>query len=262
MHNIDYVNSLISRYKTAAIDQHLSPNETMNNEWYFPVGRSAVDNILLGCLASGITDVRSVLDVPCGHGRVLRHLVALFEGSKFHACDLDQDGVEFCASTFGATPIVSRAELTEVDFGTTFDLIWVGSLFTHTSRELTKRWMTHLARFLSPNGIIVATLHGRWCERVHTVAPYIAQERWETILRDYRATGHGYSDYSNEETHSYIEGSYGISLTRPRVTLEDIETIPGVRIHSYRERAWVDHQDVIVFGRPAYDVPWPWMTAA
>ncbi len=257
MHNLDYINSLVTRYQSTVVEQRLSPSETMNDQWYFPVGRSAVDNILMACLTAGITKVRSVLDVPCGHGRVLRHLVALFEGAKFHACDLDRDGVEFCASAFGATPVVSRAELSEVDFGTTFDLIWVGSLFTHTSRELTRKWMTHLARFLSPTGIIVATLHGRWCEHVYAVAPYIAGERWEVILRDYRAVGHGYSDYSRQENHTYIEGSYGVSLARPHITLQDVETIPGVRIYSYRERAWADHQDVIVFGCPAWDKPWP-----
>jgi len=257
MNNLNYVTSLMSRYQSATIEQRLSPADTMSGESYFSVGRSAVDNILMACLSAGLADVRSVLDIPCGHGRVLRHLTALFDGAKFHACDLDRAGVEFCAGTFGATPVVSRDELSEVDFGTTFDLIWVGSLFTHTSREVTRRWMTHLARFLSPTGIVVATLHGRWCEHVYDIIPYIAAERWEIILQGYRASGYGFSDYSDQENHAYVKGSYGISLALPHVILRDIETIPNVRIHSYRERAWANHHDVVAFGRPAHDEKWP-----
>jgi SAM-dependent methyltransferase len=259
MHNFDFVRRRLEQYRAATVDARISPNDSMNNQWYFEVGRSAVDNIALGCLAGNIHSVTKVLDLPCGHGRVLRHLVALFPDAEFHACDLDRDGVNWCASTFGATPIHSRAELTEVDLGSNFNLIWIGSLFTHTSRDVTRRWMAHIAQFLAPRGIVVATLHGRWSEHVHTVSPYVAQEGWEGILADYRDTGYGYRDYSPQETNTSIEGGYGVSLALPHVILHDVEAIPGIRIHVYRERAWADHHDVLVFGKPSYDKPWPGM---
>jgi hypothetical protein len=44
-----------------------------------------------------------------------------------------------------------------------------------------------------------------------------------------------------------------VSLARPHVIVRMVEQIPGVRILLYAERAWADHQDVIAFGRPAFD---------
>ncbi|MBN2577687.1 MAG: class I SAM-dependent methyltransferase [Pirellulales bacterium] len=257
MYNFSYIQSLMEHYQAATVSQEISPNDTMNNQWYFDIGRSAIEVITTACMAAPIHAVKKVLDVPCGHGRVLRHLIHLFPGAEYHACDLDQDGVEFCASTFGALPIHSQEDLSAVDFGCQYDLIWVGSLFTHTARDITKKWMAHLAKFLSPYGIAVCTVHGRWCPSVYTVFPYLAEDRWREIVKEYSSSGYGYRDYSRAESHSFISGSYGVSLAKPHATIQNVEDIPGVRIYLYLERGWGDHHDVVAFGRPAYDEPWP-----
>ncbi len=263
MYNYDYVQGLLKNYHSADISKIVSANETMMDQWYFAMGGFAVEAIALAVMASRIHHhmqgpaVSKVLDLPCGHGRVLRHLVHLFPEAEIHACDLDRDGVTFCASTFGARPIFSQEELSDVDFGCQYDVIWVGSLFTHTSRDITKRWMAHLAKFLSPQGIVVATLHGRWSQFVHKVAPYIREDRWKEILQDYSSTGYGYRDYYKEESHRFISGSYGISIAKPHVTIMDVEEIPNTRIFLYLERGWGDHHDVVAFGRPSYAELWP-----
>ena len=117
--------------------------------------------------------------------------------------------------------------------------------------------MAHLAMLLSPTGIVVATVHGRWCEHAYAKAKYIVKDKWDNAIRDYRATGYGYASYSRDENHDYIDTEYGVSISRPDITIQDVETIPGVRIYAYMERAWADHQDVVVFGRPAFDTRWP-----
>ena len=237
----------------------MSPTETMYDQWYLSIGEDAMHNVALACLSAKIQRVDRVLDLPCGHGRVTRHLVKFFPDAEVHACDLDIDGVRFCAETFGAVPIESVAELTDVTFPCQYDVIWVGSLFTHVDRKTTNKWMTHLAGFLSPQGIIVATLHGRFSEQVHTLYPYIGEDRWSKIMEEYRAHGHGYCDYVQAESHSFIAGSYGISLSKPHVTIRDVEDIRGVRILLYRERGWADHHDVLVLGKPSFDDKWPGM---
>jgi SAM-dependent methyltransferase len=259
MFNLNYIHGLLNHYEAAKVSTSLSPTDTMRDQWYFQVGRSAVEVILAALAASKLQRVRKVLDIPCGHGRVLRHLVCLFPDAEVHACDLDKAGVNYCASAFGVRPIYSQEELTAVDFGAEYDLIWVGSLFTHTARETTRRWAAHLAKFLSPHGIVVATFHGRWNQHVHKVAPYIGQERWLEILRDYSAQGYGYRDYTRAESHPFIAGSYGVSLAKPQAVVRDLEDIPGVRLYLYLERGWSDTQDVVAYGRPAYDELWPSM---
>jgi cyclopropane fatty-acyl-phospholipid synthase-like methyltransferase len=259
MHNSELILDMIKNYDATAIEKQISPNDAMNNEWYFSVGRSAVEVIIAACTSSTIQAVNNILDLPCGHGRVLRHLVRLFPKSKIDACDLDMDGVNFCATTFGANPTYSHEELTEVDFPNRYDIIWIGSLFTHTSQEVTSRWLAHLSKFLTPQGIIIATFHGRWCQYVHQVAPYIKEDAWQGILNDYSSMGYGYRDYLREENHPFIQGAYGISLVKPHVTIQILENIPDIRIFLYMERGWADHQDVVVFGHPSFNKLWPGM---
>lgn len=256
MFNQNFIHGLAQHYEAAKVNTTLSPTDTMNDKWYFEVGRSAVEVILAALAACKLQRVGRVLDMGCGHGRVLRHLVCLFPGAEIHACDLDKAGVEYCASAFNVRPIYSQEELTRVDFGAQYDLIWVGSLFTHTARDTTRRFAAHLAKFLTPNGIVVATLHGRWCQHVHKVAPYIRKEGWEEISSGFAQQGYGYGDYSRTETHPFIAGRYGVSLAMPHVVVRDLEDIPGVRIYLYLERGWADVQDVVAFGRPAYDERW------
>ena len=55
-----------------------------------------------------VADVKRILDLPCGHGRVLRYLSAAFPEAEITACDIMREGVDFCASTFGAIPVYSQ----------------------------------------------------------------------------------------------------------------------------------------------------------
>ncbi len=256
MYNRELIETALRNYAASQVDQEISPNDLMNNQWYIEVGRSAVEVIAAGMMSSYLHKVERVLDLPCGHGRVLRHLVQMFPDAKFYACDLDTDGVEYCAQKYGAVPLHSKPELGRMDFGTLFDLIWVGSLFTHVAEEQTARWMAHLAKYLTPCGIIVATTHGRWCERVHQTSPYIGPERWQTVMEGYRSRGYGYADYVVEESSQYLPGNYGISMSRASTIIDMVERIEDVRLFSYTERAWADHQDVVVYGKPAFDKAW------
>ena len=73
----------------------------------------------------------SILDFVCGHGRVLRSLAADFPRAGLTAADVDSGGVNFCAKTFGAVPMYFNTDFSRLVFNTKFDLIWVGSVFTH-----------------------------------------------------------------------------------------------------------------------------------
>ena len=252
MFNLALVNQIEADYVSREINRNISPNDAMQNQWYFDVGRSAFEVMKGAILSSFLPSVGRVLDLPCGHGRVLRHLRTMFPDIPIDACDLDKDAVDFCVSNFGANPIYSKEDLTQVDFKNNYDLIWIGSLFSHTSKEITQKWMEHLSGFLSKYGIIVATLIGRRGIDIHKKYPYIAEESWNKILVDYNKFGYGYHDYATDENHDYISGSYGISLARPSVIVEIIESIPSVRLYSFSERGWVDHQDVVVFGKPSF----------
>lgn len=252
--NFDVLKDAIENYSSSALDMTISPTDTMGGkEHYFFIGASAAEVILSAISASQLTRVEQVLDLPCGHGRVLRHLVRMFPSAKFDACDLDTAGVKFCASQFGAKPVHSKAELTELRLRESYDLIWIGSLFTHTPLHLTKRWLGFLANHLSATGILVATFHGRWTTRLHQAAPHIDENSWNLILKECDETGYGYQNYPAGLAHGFTDGNYGVSLAKPSKILEIAENIPDTRIFTYTERAWGHHQDVLVLGKPKWN---------
>lgn len=245
-------------YDPASVDMTLSPSETMADDYYFAVGQSAIECIDLALAAAKRRDPTHILDMPSGHGRVLRHLARRFPEATLDACDLDRDGIDFCARQFGATPILSNPDLTTVSFQRTYDLIWVGSLLTHVSRPLFEQWSTFLATLLSPNGLIVASMHGRYSETVQKTHPYISHEIWNRrILPDLQSTGYGFAPYEtgDEGLHGFIENDYGISVARPSEVMRIIEAVPGVRVQFFSERAWIQHHDIVAFGPPSYDAP-------
>src|SRR5262249_45606967 len=88
----------------------ISPDERMPTTdvaGYLAVGESALKAIRLALLTARAPQPGEILDLPCGHGRVLRWLAAAFPEARLTACDLLRDGVDFCASAFGAAPIYS-----------------------------------------------------------------------------------------------------------------------------------------------------------
>ncbi|MEP0201383.1 MAG: class I SAM-dependent methyltransferase [Halioglobus sp.] len=113
MRNFKIIQRFYDNYHGSTVDTQMSPKETMNSRWYFEIGSSAVEIMIAACVASNIQKIERVLDLPCGHGCVLRHLVNLFSGAQLDACDLYGEGVDFCAATSGANPIHSLPELTD-----------------------------------------------------------------------------------------------------------------------------------------------------
>ena len=180
---------LVVCYKGAHVSRVIDLADEMwagGKNWYFPVGESALMAIFVGLLSSRLTRVQSVLDLPCGHGRVARHLRAAFPAAEITFCDINRPGVDFCAREFAGCGISSHEELTNTPLSL-FDVIWVGSLFTHVSRDRTSRWLAYLAQHLSKNGILVATFHGVWSVEVQKTHPLIGQMQWTSILEQFSA---------------------------------------------------------------------------
>lgn len=58
---------MLADYDASKVDATLSLKETMGGHNYMWVGSSAAEIIMMSVLASRLTEVRSVLDLPCGH---------------------------------------------------------------------------------------------------------------------------------------------------------------------------------------------------
>src|SRR5262245_38284150 len=108
-------------------------------ESYLSVTYSAIAQIGHAMTACGITSFERVLDLPCGHGRAMRGLRAAFPEAELTACDVNREGVDFCAERFGAVPVYSDPDPERIPLEGTYDLIWVGSLLTHLDAEACMR---------------------------------------------------------------------------------------------------------------------------
>ena len=243
----------------AGIIEEIAPDDAMfagSEDHYFMVGRTALEWIRIAMLAAGKDTVGSILDLPCGHGRVLRTLKAAFPEARLAACDISQPGVDFCAATFGATPIYGMEEPDEIELPKQeYDLAFCGSLFTHVSAE---RWRDFLELFhgsLAPGGLLLFSSHGR----EHAA---MLQEDWfeigltdeqnQSILDQYDRIGFGYEEFEPENLNpklpTALHANYGISLATPSWVCSQVEAIDGFRVVLYTECAWprdAAPQDVI-----------------
>jgi len=210
---------------------------------YFKVGLSAVSVMDEALGRAGIGEVRTILDFPCGHGRVLRFLVHRFPGAGITACELDRAAVDFCAGRFGAKPFYSSTDLGSLDLGRQFDLIWCGSLVTHLSAGPITELLRLFRRHLAPGGLMIFTTHGDFVARRLPGKDFdygLTDDQIARITAEYEREGFAYTDYPDRE-------SYGISLTSPAWVRERAREIGGLREVYFRERAWDEHQDAYGF---------------
>lgn len=162
----DTMNSLRATLEEQPADviAEISPKDTMHKRGprgYERAGQMALRSVRLAMLAAGKARLESILDFGCGHGRMLRALQAGFPSASLAACDINRDGVDFCARTFGATPVYSSTNPAEISIDGTFDLIWCNSFFTHVDREGWDRFLPFLGSLLAPDGIFIFTTAGR-----------------------------------------------------------------------------------------------------
>jgi len=196
---------------------------------YWVNGRAAIDVLLSAMLAAQRTEFAAVLDLPCGGGRVTRHLVAFFPDSVIYASDIDAERQRWVVAHLGATPF--DPPNFQVAPARTFDLIFVGSLLTHFPADLFTQALTWFIAALAPDGLLVVTLHGRAYPELHTEESRAIRDLVGFAFRE--TTGH----------------SYGDALTTPSWVLRHVETNPAVRIIGYHEGGWNGVQDVVVLQR-------------
>jgi SAM-dependent methyltransferase len=240
--------SVSERELLRQVESRISPRDTMytgDGAHYFKVGLSAMRSVEEASRRARLPSVRRVLDLPCGHGRVLRFLVRRFPGASFTACDLDRDGVDFCARTFGATPVYSAIDLDALSFDAPFDLIWCGSLITHLDATATRALFRLFARHLAPGGLLLFSAHGDFVARRMPSGEFdymLTAAQVDGITRRYAGTGFGYEDYRGQ-------GGYGVALTSPAWIRARLEETGGLREIYFEERVWDDHHDVYGYVR-------------
>ena len=236
----------LARKKRGNVLRNISANDEMfsgDELHYFSVGESALESIELALLAArrSKSSIRRILDLPCGHGRVLRYIRAAFPESEITACDLSRDAVDYCVSVFGAIPVYSEEQTSQIPIKGEYDLIWCGSLLTHLNEQRSAHFFHLFNSLLSENGILVFTLHGPSCAYGvrEGYLSYNQDEAGKALLLDiFDRRGYWYVDDPGKN-------NYGVSLTSPVWVTKQFQQLPDFRLLTYTEMGWDNHQDVV-----------------
>jgi SAM-dependent methyltransferase len=210
---------------------------------YFKVGLSAIHCIDEALARADLKEVRTILDLPCGSGRVMRFLRHRFPDAELTACELKEGPVQFCVRAFGAKPAFSSLNLEEVSLDKRFDLIWCGSLITHLNERGIVTLLKLFRRHLAAGGIMIFTTNGDFVARTIPTRDFdygLEQEQIDRIGIDYPQTGYGFEDYPGDK-------DYGVSLTSPEWIRARVRDLGALREVFFKERGWNDHQDVFGF---------------
>jgi methyltransferase family protein len=237
---------------------------------YFKLGRKAIEVVRRAMRMCEADEPSTILDLPSGHGRVMRMLKAAFPEAKLTACDIDTDAVDFCADTFGAEPAYATLHPRDMTFAQPFDLIWSGSLLTHLEEE---RFVAFLELFnsnLAPGGLLAFTTNGQhayrmmrhilpeddpsWTEAspeaLQIAEGYfpIPRETAPDVVRAYEEEGFGYVEY-------WFMENFGATLSSPAWVCKQLERLPDLRLVIYLEQGWGEAQDFVVCQRRAEASP-------
>lgn len=232
--------------KDISINDEMLGNHNLDN--YLHVGYSALRCIRLALLAAEKESPRRVLDFPCGYGLVTRMLKSAFPEAYLTACDFAHDKVDFCARTFGATPVHAKENPSEIQIEGQFDLIWCGALLNHFGAECWPGFLALLYSLLAPDGLLMFSIHGRCIERRTCVGNFYGIEPDQTreMLADYERSG------GNNQEHRPAPdcGAYLPSLP---LVLTELNRLPNLRLVMCQEQGWDNHQDILSYLRQGFN---------
>jgi SAM-dependent methyltransferase len=190
--------------------------------------------------------VRSILDFPCGYGRVLRFLKVRFPNAKIVGCEIDPMAVEFCKRVFSIKAIISDENLDTVSIPEQFDLIWCGSLVTHLDEKRTSKILQFFYEHLAPGGICLITTHGRtsleWMHSKPEAYVGLSASARQKLLSEFHERGFGYADYEST-------AGYGISVVSHERMAKLACSVGQWTESIFLEHGWDNHQDVYGFAK-------------
>ena len=225
----------------------ISANDRMYSgsrpEGYFKWGLAAVGRIQTALRAANAGEPRNVLDLPCGHGRVSRMLRATFPAADLTACDIDPDCVDFCAHTFGATPLYSAEHPRDIELAENFDLIWCGSLLTHLPLSGWRDFLAFFSQHLARGGVLVFTIGGRRIvDEIRDGRRTFSVPDLPKLVADCDSAGFAHQDYVQAS-------NMGITVALPRWVCGELERYPELVLTMYTEGGWNGRQDAVACSR-------------
>ena len=234
-----------AEYSPAKVNMTIHPDDVMYNsaqkpEHYAYCGESGIEVISAALLAGPTTHVGHVLDFSCGYGRVGRYIRALFPIAQITFSEVEAEAADFCASQFYGKALVTPKDVNAVELPEKYDVIWLGSVFTHMDYDRIKILFGKLFNALTPNGVIIGTFRGEKMYRSYQVSPEAAA-RDADLIREFEKSGAAYRRYPG------WSDDWGLSLVHPAKLIEMGKEHPDARLIMYSEVGWASAHDAVAW---------------
>ncbi len=121
-----------------------------------------------------------ILEWGCGPARIIRHIPLMIPGSRVYGTDYNEKTIHWCKKSLPEISFIKNELDPPIQLESELcDFIYVISVFTHLTENVSRRWFVELTRLLKPGGIIFFTTHG----------DYNAQYLLPDELREYKQKG-------------------------------------------------------------------------
>lgn len=216
---------------------------TPDEESYLRAGKSVASTVRVALELAGLSP-ESILDYGCGHGRVLRWFQSFWPNADLTAADVTPDQIEFCARTFGANPFLIDKPFDEVELPSSYNLIWLGSIFTHMDSTGWRSLTDSLIKHIRPNGLLCFSFAGRHVYKLlESGDRFRINDKHEPDVReaisDYESSGFGF--FSQRESQGQ---TWGRSIVKPEWVLHSHFERDG-KVVLFSEQAYAGRQDII-----------------
>jgi SAM-dependent methyltransferase len=167
---------------------------TSDVKWFLKAGGFAAESIreILRKNKIEVDSLRSVLDLGCGCGRVIRHL-KLSENAELHGTDYNPELIEWCKAKLKFARFDVNDLRPPLGYSNSqFDFVYALSVFTHLPEDLQFSWMSELRRVIGDGGYLLITTHGRYYLDQLTPTEQQQFQKGQLVVRDLAAAGTNY----------------------------------------------------------------------
>jgi SAM-dependent methyltransferase len=231
------------------MDQLRFIKKISEKDWMYK-GKASYGYFLRGyeALAHCVNEVKksefrphNILDFGCGHGCVARMLKAQFPSSTIYGQDVNPEWLEWCRDNLGIETIESAPQITDVTVQENlFDLIWVGSVFTHIPESSFDHLLDRLCQALTARGILIFTTAGTFVRKGFDINNefLLAHDDAAAAVKNYDNDGFGFAPYTGGTYQDWGRSLVSFESVYRKVLSRNM------RLISFQEGAWGRRQDV------------------
>ncbi|MBE0549067.1 MAG: class I SAM-dependent methyltransferase [Rubrivivax sp.] len=208
------------------------PKRSYALQEYMYGGKEAVQVIenIIGAAGKTFDGVRSFLDFACGYGKSTRFLVQRLAPDRIWVSDIYTGAVDFQRMHLGVNGFYSAINPDDVKFPRKYEIIYVGSLFSHLAAPQFKAWLARLYGVLADDGLLIFSTHG---ESVQALSGESARD--------------GYMFIPVSESRSLDKNEYGSSTVTEKWVRNLAAELRIAQVHYLQSELWA--QDVYVVAR-------------